>query len=234
MAHKNNWVKVNRSIFDNYLWKSGEPFDCRSAWIDLILLANHEDGYFRTSKGVTIKIPRGSHFTSVRKLSERWHWSVGKVERYLRGLTDTQMITQSGTQSGTLLSLVNYDDYQGQRYTDEHTNEHTDEYTNGYTNEYTDGIRTRNKEEKENEIRSEEAFSPSFDFGSEDDDENDYWNEVNDDDERRSEESIPDDRRKLDVPPRTFNYADKVRKLIYGIERLSDPRGGTGNSECDS
>lgn len=232
MAHNSNWVKINRSIFDNFIWKKNTPFDYRSAWIDLILLANHEDGEFLTSRGELIKVPRGAHFTSIRSLSERWHWSKQSVVHFLHILCDAQMITQCGTKSGTLLCLVNYSEYQGGKDTGRYTNKDTMWYTNEDTNEDTGGVRTRIEEEKNERI--EEAFSSSFDYGSEDDDENDYWNEVNDDDERRSEKCIPDDRRELDIPPRTFNYADKVRKLIYGIERLSDPRGGTGDSECDS
>ena len=37
------WFKVERAIQDHSIWKSREPFDRRSAWIDLILLANYKD-----------------------------------------------------------------------------------------------------------------------------------------------------------------------------------------------
>lgn len=138
MAKNNNWVKLNRSIWNNFLWTDNEPFDRRSAWVDLILLANHEDGEFMTRHGNVIKIPRGSHFTSVRTLAKRWHWSISKVKRYLDTLTGTQMVTLTGTQTGTLVSIVKYDDYQGRR--------NTGEYSNEYTDEYTDDRRTRKEE----------------------------------------------------------------------------------------
>ena len=37
------WISIHRKIQDSEIWNSSEPFDKRSAWIDLLLLANHED-----------------------------------------------------------------------------------------------------------------------------------------------------------------------------------------------
>lgn len=239
MAHNSNWIKLYRQIFDSQIWNVKEPFDIRSAWIDLILLANHKDGKVIIS-GELIKVPRGAHFTSVQHLAARWKWSIKRVRGYLKLLEKAEMVTVVGTHRGTLVTIVNYDDYQGRGQT-EGTPHGTSEGTpEGISEGTSEGTQTRNKEIK-NDKEGKEALSSSVDcpwwhddYEDGKDDDDDYWNEVNDDDERRSEECIPDDRRELDVPTRTFNYADKVRKLIYGIERLSDPRGGTGDSECDS
>ena len=41
---KIGWIKLYRKIQDCDLWDSSEePFDRRSAWVDLLLLANHDD-----------------------------------------------------------------------------------------------------------------------------------------------------------------------------------------------
>ena len=69
---KHGWVKISRDILNNILWLSEEPFDVRSAWIDLILMVNHEDAEFLTRRGEIVKIPRGSTLTSIRKLSLRY------------------------------------------------------------------------------------------------------------------------------------------------------------------
>ena len=122
---KNGWVAISRSIQQNFLWKSDKPFDDRSAWIDLILLANHEPGIFQTRQGEIIKVPTGAHFTSVRKLADRWHWSKEKVGRFLATLTEAQMIAQTATHSGTLISLVKYRDFQGYRDTPQDTRQDT-------------------------------------------------------------------------------------------------------------
>ena len=37
------WVCTHRKICEHWLWKDENPFDKRSAWIDLIMMANHED-----------------------------------------------------------------------------------------------------------------------------------------------------------------------------------------------
>ena len=140
MAKNDGWVKLYRSLFDNPLWAEG-PFSRGQAWVDLILMANHEDGEFVDHQGNIVKVPRGSCYTSIQKLAGRWKWSAGKVRRFLSTLTDMQMVKQTGKQTGTLLSLVKYDDFQGDR--------RADGTTDGTADGTTDGTRTRNKEVKE-------------------------------------------------------------------------------------
>lgn len=146
MAKSSGWVKISRELLDSSIWKTDKPFDERSAWIDLILMANHEDGEFIDRQRKLIKIPRGSLYTSTGKLAQRWHWSRNKVIRYLGTLTGTQMVTQTGTQTGTLLTLVNYDKFQGRRT--------ADGAADGTSYGAADGARTRNKEEYKEEKNS--------------------------------------------------------------------------------
>lgn len=144
MANKSKgWVIIDRTICDNEIWKDSEPFDRRSAWIDLILMVNHEKRDLVFRGGQKIEVPRGCTYTSYRHLADRWHWSVGKVQRFLTYLADTLSVTLTGTPSGTLISLIKYGDFQGQRY------------TNRYTNRYTDGIQTKN--ERKNERKNSTA-----------------------------------------------------------------------------
>lgn len=233
MAHNgnSNWVKINRSIFDNFLWKKNTPFDVRSAWIDLILLANHEDGQFMTSRGELIKIPRGSHFTSTRSLAERWHWNRDTVSRYIRTLVDAEMLTQTATHSGTLLSLVNYDNYQGGAATDHATHRAAD-HTADHTTEYaTDHARTRIEEDK-NEKEGEEASSSRS-----------GWDDIIELTEEEAKEwydkngsgiCLGDDRRQLDVSESTErSRVQQLRDLLYGITIVPGGGSATGDSECD-
>lgn len=138
----NGWVKIYRSLFDNPLWTK-EPFTRGQAWVDLIMMVNHEDGEFINHQGNAVKVPRGSCFTSIQKLADRWHWSPNKVRRYIGTLTDMQMVKQTGEPTGTLLSLVKYDDFQGGR--------RTGGTTDGRTDGRTDGTRTRSNKEIEEE-----------------------------------------------------------------------------------
>lgn len=128
MAKKSKgWVIIDRKLYDNEIWKNPEPFCRRAAWIDLILMVNHEDAEVTFKGGQKVKVPRGSTYTSYRHLADRWHWSIGKVQRFLSYLTDTQSVTLTGTPSGTLLSLVKYEDFQSVRYTKRNANRYTDE-----------------------------------------------------------------------------------------------------------
>ena len=77
------WIKVYRKIRESAVWNNNEPFDYRSAWIDLIMEANVKPNTF-IYKGQTITVKRGEYYTSIRKLSLRWHWSKDKVNRFLK------------------------------------------------------------------------------------------------------------------------------------------------------
>ena len=37
------WIKIYRQIQDCCIWQRNEPFDSRSAWIDLLLTATHSE-----------------------------------------------------------------------------------------------------------------------------------------------------------------------------------------------
>ena len=76
------WIKLHRKLQDCWIWDNKEPFDKRSAWTDLLLSAMHNDKKIFSDNEIKI-IKRGSYMTSVVKLSERWKWSRGKVNRFL-------------------------------------------------------------------------------------------------------------------------------------------------------
>lgn len=115
MGKDKGWVKIYRGIEDHYLW-ADEPANKMSAWIDLILMANHKESKMVINSKVTT-IPPGTVCVSIRFLAERWKWSKTKVSRFIDLLEQDKMIqkcgTVSGTPSGTLINLVNYRDYQG-------------------------------------------------------------------------------------------------------------------------
>lgn len=105
------WVSIHRKIRDCIIWESNEPFDSRSAWIDLILMANHEDKEILFD-GQPIIVKRGQRITSLRSLAERWHWSVNRVRRYIALLEEFEMVHRECDNRRTLLTIVNYGEYQ--------------------------------------------------------------------------------------------------------------------------
>lgn len=158
------WICLHRQLQDCVLWEKPEPFDCRSAWIDLLLLANHEDKKVLVS-GEEQVIRRGQRLVSTIKLADRWHWSVNKVRRYLSLLEKLEMITTKRTPNGTTLTIVNYERFQNMGTTDDTANE----TTYGITGELppsisgetqTTIINNENNENNENNNRGRKKFTP--------------------------------------------------------------------------
>lgn len=104
------WVKLHRKMADHPLWLS-EPFTRAQAWVDLIMLANHADGFVRV-RGVRVDVPRGSLGWSEARLATRWRWSRGKARRFLRELETVQQIVQQKNNATSVISITNYDEYQ--------------------------------------------------------------------------------------------------------------------------
>ena len=105
------WIKLHRKILDCSIWNSREPFDKRSAWIDILLSASHKDLNLMIG-GIDKKIPRGSFMFSIEKLCDRWGWSRNRVKRFLALLEREQMIETKRTNKGTLISVLNYNAFQ--------------------------------------------------------------------------------------------------------------------------
>lgn len=105
------WISIHRQIQEHWLWKSKEPFDKRSAWIDLLLMVNHQKEKVEFDKEF-IEVDRGQRITSLEKLSKRWKWSRHKVSDYLNQLEQDCMLVQVRDNKKTLISIENYDKYQ--------------------------------------------------------------------------------------------------------------------------
>lgn len=105
------WIKIYRKIQECWLWTDKEPFDKRSAWVDLLLSANHADKKI-CFNGKLITIERGQILTSIRKLSEKWKWSYDKTLRYLKLLERDGMLQKESDKNRTLVTIVNYEVYQ--------------------------------------------------------------------------------------------------------------------------
>ena len=104
------WLKIHRKILDNFLWED-RPFSRGQAWIDLILIANHED---KTTifNGNVVEIKRGQKMTSLRKLSDRWGWSITKTKKFLEVLQSEKMLTYKSNSKNTVYTIVNFNNYQ--------------------------------------------------------------------------------------------------------------------------
>jgi hypothetical protein len=133
------WVRLWRKILDNPMWEE-EVFTRGQAWVDLLLVANHKQGSFRC-RGLRVIVGRGQVGWSQGKLAGRWGWSRGKVARFLKELVDEGMIEQQTDNISSLVTIVNYEDYQttdqqkGDRKTGEKQETDTNKNNNNKKNE---------------------------------------------------------------------------------------------------
>lgn len=105
------WIKLSRQLQDHWLWKEAEPFDKRSAWLDLLMLANWEDK--KTAyKGEVITCKRGDVNVSYTALGKRWHWNRKKVARFIALLESDEMVTTKVTTHRTTVTIVKYGFFQ--------------------------------------------------------------------------------------------------------------------------
>ena len=134
MSDKIGWVRIYRKIQDCEIWETDEPFDRRSAWVDLLLMANHKDKN-TLFNGHPITIKRGQRLTSIRKLSNHWNWSYKRTVSFLNLLEELGMIIRESDNTKSLLTIVNYGIYNDSGITNDSTNDSTDYITNDSTEE---------------------------------------------------------------------------------------------------
>lgn len=128
---KKGWVKIHRQISDCWIWHDNEPFDKRSAWIDLLLLANRKD-HKTPYKGELVLCKRGDVDRSVLWLSKRWNRSRWWVHSFLNLLEKDGMIQVNATTHRTTITIVNWAKYQDKTTTD-YTADQTTDYTTNHT-----------------------------------------------------------------------------------------------------
>lgn len=152
MDKNKGWIKLYRSIEDHWLWQY-EKFNYQSAWVDLLMMVNHEPRKIHIADKI-ITLQPGQKWTSIRKLAERWKWKDEKVSKFLKLLESDGMIHKESNRLGTLLTVVNYGDFQGRADTSGDTLGDTSGGTDGDTTGDTTGVQTimyKNKRMKKNE-----------------------------------------------------------------------------------
>ncbi len=107
----NGWFKLHRRLLMEPLWLAG-PFTRGQAWADLIGLTNHTDGFILV-RGNRVEVKRGQCGWSEVKLAARWGWSRNRLRRFLFELKKDGRIEQQKNTITSLISIVNYEIYQG-------------------------------------------------------------------------------------------------------------------------
>ena len=100
------WIKLYRQFIK---WEWYKDSHTKDLFIHLLLLANHEENQWQ---GKTIK--RGQLITSVNHLAEECGISTQNVRTSLKKLKSTHEITIKTTNKYTLVTIENYDKFQGE------------------------------------------------------------------------------------------------------------------------
>jgi DNA-binding transcriptional regulator YhcF (GntR family) len=138
------WISLHRKIQKHWLWDD-KPFSKGQAWIDIIMMVNHEDGkaYFRDS---VYEVKRGQRITSELQLAERWGWSRNKVRNFLNTLEKEQMLKVKKDKRKTVLEVVNYNAYQDNKTTKGTTESTSVRTTEGQQKDINNNDNNENKE----------------------------------------------------------------------------------------
>lgn len=108
------YIKLSRKFFSNDMWNEARTFSSCEAWLDLIQSARFEaTPRMESIGGRDVSYTIGQYPASIRFLSRRWHWTERKVRTFLAFLRRENMITLSKEQGMNIITLVKYNDYNG-------------------------------------------------------------------------------------------------------------------------
>lgn len=129
------WIKLHRKIQNHWLYQEKRKFSKFEAWIDLLMMVNHEDAKVVLGNEI-IEVKRGQRITSIRQLCEKWGWSNTKVTQFLKLLQNDGMVAVKSDSKKTLITINNYEFYQGEddRKTTENRQENDEKQTKKHTN----------------------------------------------------------------------------------------------------
>lgn len=142
--YNKGFIKLWRSVTLSDWW---HDINTSRLWEVLLIYANWQDTEWQ---GKTIK--RGQLFTSIGNLSELSHLTIQQTRTALNHLKRTNNITIESTNKGSLITVVNYDFWQGEseKTTSESTSTLTDEATSEPTSKLTTNKEYKNTKNDKN------------------------------------------------------------------------------------
>lgn len=117
------WVKVYRKIIDNSIFRDSYAYHLFSY---LLLKANHKAKKFIFNQEEML-IKRGELLTGIRRISAHTGMSQWIARNRLKILENLGIITHQTTHRFSLITICNYDYYQGEETKEPHTKPHTEQ-----------------------------------------------------------------------------------------------------------
>ena len=99
------YIKINRSMAK---WEWYKDMNTKAVFLHLLIMANWKDGRYRGDV-----IPRGSLVTGRKKLAEELGISEQSVRTSLNHLKSTNEITIKSSSKYSVITINNYEKYQG-------------------------------------------------------------------------------------------------------------------------
>ena len=129
------WIKIYPKMTEWRWYKDGYTV---RIFLHLLLTANIKEKPF-----LSTIVRRGQVLTSVRRLSEELNIPEKTVRRKLDNLKSTGEVVTESTNKWTIITICNYENYQGGKKTDDQTSDRTDDQTSDLqlkNNRYIDNI----------------------------------------------------------------------------------------------
>lgn len=154
------FIKVQRKLFDGWIWEDAEPFDKRSAWIDLLRSARWQAEPWEKEVGnAMVEIKRGQLHATYRFLATRWKWkNISKVEAFVKKLKERGMIEVDKRTGETIITICKYNDYNGYKDGERTVNGIEPELKRNPNGNETDKLE-ENQENKK--LRKQEVITPA-------------------------------------------------------------------------
>jgi hypothetical protein len=113
----NDWLKLNRSILDHWVYQDAEIF---KAWIAILAKVNYAEAKVLIGGNVLI-CGRGEALFSLDNWARIFGkgWNKSKVRRFFKLLESDNMIVTKNEYKTTRLTVCKYESYQGKRNADE-------------------------------------------------------------------------------------------------------------------
>lgn len=154
------YIKVHRATKKHWLWNESRKRTKFEAWLDLLIMANHS--MIKEAVGYDlIPIERGQVLTSQESLANSWKWNRESVRLFLRMLENDKMISVNATAKYTMITVCNYDTYQGQAPTSRHQTDIKPPSTLHQT-------ATFNNAKNDNNVKNEEEYTGAAGVHTED------------------------------------------------------------------
>lgn len=122
-SNNQGWISVHRKLQHNFLWREPRIFSKLEAWLDILLTVQHSQKPQKVFFGTHILFCNyGESLKSLGTWAERWGWTKGKANRFLRLLEQEKMVVVKSEvvkseKVTTRLSVCNFSSYQNRQNT---------------------------------------------------------------------------------------------------------------------